>query len=233
MNEVEFFKFLFKWRKENKYPNSYYWPNYLKFSNKIWDTIKTLNRLTAKDSHEYESSLFYEGNNVIASSPFRGTTTNVRSSHILKVDFKPDQQRRLYEKQVFIDGKIVLKELLKPENIPQKIETGFLFNIHTHPAHTNSLGMQGYGFFSDIDIFSLLNSKTFLIGLVTNEFWIAGKTNQVIKTIGENGKEMLNDVNQKSYENSINLDQAIKEKMKEWGLVFYRGGFGMTLKRVI
>ncbi|KXK25829.1 MAG: hypothetical protein TR69_WS6001001435 [candidate division WS6 bacterium OLB20] len=116
--------------------------------------------------------------------------------------------------------------------MPDRIESGFLFNVHTHPDHTNSSGEKTYGFFSDVDITSLLGSNAYLMGLVTDEFWLACKTSSVIKQIGGVGQEMLMRITEETYESREFLADVVRREMKNWGLVFYRGTFSGRLEKI-
>ena len=70
-------------------------------------------------------------------------------------------------------------------------------------------------------------------GLVTDEFWLAAKTDRAIKQIGEVGSEMLQNVSNQAYAGDKYLEDVIRSQMQNWGLVFYRAKFGQVLKRVI
>lgn len=232
MYEYDFFKFLAKWRTAGRYPDAYVWPQSLQFGRTFWDTVKTIHRLTEKDGHEYEASLFYEGDQIFTTKPHRGTESTVTANHSLQVKFIPNQAKQVYEKQIILDKNIISRETVHPDKLPKQIESGFLFNMHTHPNHFNSTGEKTYGFFSDIDINSLLGSSAYLMGLVTDEFWLVCKTDSVIKQIGEVGQEMLMRITEETFESREFLNDVVNREMKNWGLVFYRGDFSGTLHKI-
>ena len=101
------------------------------------------------------------------------------------------------------------------------------------PKRDNVNLSRTYGFYSDTDIRSLLASSAILSGLVTDEFWLVGKTDKVISQLGENGIRTLIEMSHKVYSGDQFLEDMIRTQMAGWGLVFYRGKFNGTVRRVL
>ncbi|KXK08359.1 MAG: hypothetical protein UZ20_WS6002000888 [candidate division WS6 bacterium OLB21] len=125
MYEYELFRFLAKWRKAGKYPPASAWPGYLQFGSSIWATINKLHSFTATDMHEYEASFFAEGEKIITTKPIRGSEASVTASHSFQVKYIPDNGRGVYQKQVILDGSVINRETVLPNNVPQEIVAGF------------------------------------------------------------------------------------------------------------
>lgn len=250
MNHHEFFNFLKKWRGFEKYPPASGWPAEIIWGEAFWANIKKLYDLTSAINYEHETSFFYVAGEIISTDPFKGEQTKVKTGHQLKVKYTPTKTPRYYDRQIIVDDKIVKVESVKTEQANKSIDLGFLYNVHSHPVHyieeprageiSNSANVMSeakkiptYGFFSAVDINSLLVNSAMVSGLVTNEFWLVGKTDKVIKQIGEVGIEMLQKVSNKAFEGDNYLEDVIKTQMPDWGLVFYRAKFGQVLRRVI
>jgi hypothetical protein len=232
MRYNEFYKFLKKWKEFDKYPPKSGWPKQITLDSDAWDGIQRLYNLTQMDNYEYESSFFYVEGDTFITTPQRGTRENVTANHSLQVKYEVNKKRKLYYRNVIIDGKTVSKTAVKPEKLPKKTDIGFLFNIHTHPEHVNYNDQVTYSFFSDTDIRSLLASSAMVTGLVTDSFWLAAKTDSVISQIGSVGEELLYEISEKAFAGEEYLDEIIRENMSRWGLVFYRGGFKKRLQRI-
>ncbi len=232
MNYSEFYFFLKKWREAKRFPPKSGWPTNIQMSGSAWDSIRKLYLLTNQDNHEYETSMFFADGDTYMTQPYRGTTNSVSAKHSIQVRFVPDQGRKVYNKLVEIDGRVVDKDVVKPEKLPKKTQLGFLFNIHTHPRHVNMAGQVTYSFFSDTDIRSLLSSDAIISGLITDSFWLVGKTDNVISRVGEVGEELLYKISEKAFAGEEYLDDTIRQNMSRWGLVFYRGHFGQSLLRI-
>jgi hypothetical protein len=233
MYYAEFFKFLKKWREAKRFPPASGWPSTITLDKKAWEGIEKVYNLTNIDNVEYETSFFYLEGETYQTTPLRGEESRVVSNHTMQIKYEVDQKRRVYYRNVLLDGKRIDKKAMKPEKITKNPKFGFLFNIHTHPQHLNYSGNPTYGFFSDTDIRSLLGAEAMLSGLVTDKFWLVGKTENIIKKIGEVGEDMLREISDKSYEGEDYLDEIIRTQMKDWGLVFYKADFGKMLERVI
>ena len=58
------------------------------------------------------------------------------------------------------------------------MEVQYLFNIHTHPKHTQENGKLHYNFFSAQDIKSLISSNAIMTGLVTDKLLLLVRSNK-------------------------------------------------------
>ncbi len=235
MTHYQFFEFLQKWKKFNKVPPASGWPSEISLGKDFWDGVIRLYKYTASNNHEYETSFFFVDGKTISTPPLKGEKSSVTSKHQLNVKYVP-KDKYYYEKQIIIDGKILQKESVRINRLPKKIDLGFLFNVHSHPAHYLDQGGQRiktYSFFSATDINSLIHSSSILSGLVTDEFWLVCKTDKTISRIGEVGMEMLQRISNKAYSGDKYLEDIISKEMKDWGLIFYKARFNSILKRVI
>ena len=232
MNHYEFFNFLQQWRKYAKYPPASSWPREIAFDKATWEGLTRLHKYTATNNLEYESSFFVVDGQMVASEPFKGNESSVTANHSLQVKYVPGQAAGYYEKHIIIDDKVVRKDYLETKDA-KEIDAGFMFNVHTHPVHNDFQGRKTYSFFSGVDINSLLLSPGLITGLITDEFWLAGKTDQALKTIGEVGQEMLERVTNQAFVDRNYLTNVVKTEMSKWGLVFYRAEFDRSLVRVL
>ncbi len=233
MNFTEFTEFIKKWNKFGKYPPRSAWPQEVLLDRKLWEDIVRLHRYTDSSGYEYESSLFYIEREIIISKPLKGNKDNVHAHHSLQVKYLPDNTNHRYERQIILDSRVIQKDYFAPDQLPKQIDSGFLLNMHTHPTHLNNTGSKMYTFFSPTDINSLLGIKTLLSGLITNEFWLACKTDQVISRIGEVGEQMLANITMQSLQDKNMLEEVLKKEIQNWGLVIYRGQFNTRLVKII
>ncbi|MCA9380078.1 hypothetical protein KC675_02760 [Candidatus Dojkabacteria bacterium] len=230
---TEFVEFIKKWNKYGKYPPRSAWPEEIVLDRHLWEDIVRLHRFTDSTGYEYESSLFYIEKETIISKPLKGNKDNVHAHHSMQVKYVPDNKNYKYERQIILDSRIIQKDYFAPDQLPKQVDSGFLFNMHTHPTHLNNTGSKVYTFFSPTDINSLLKINTLLTGLITDEFWIACKTDQIISKIGEVGEEMLSNITRQSVDDETLLETVLKKEIQNWGLVIYRGDFNRTLKKII
>lgn len=232
MNYAEFFRFLKKWRGLKRYPTSQMWPREITLDSKAWEGIQKLYNLTRMDGHEYETAFFFVEGDTYLTTPMRGTRDQVTASHSLQVKYEIDQKRRVYYRNILIDGKVINKVLVKPDKLTGDLQIGYLFNIHSHPEHVNAAKQVTYSFFSDTDIRTLLASDAVVSGLVTDKFWLVVKTDQAISKVGEVGEDLLRQISEKAFAGESYLDEVIQQNMSRWGLVFYRADFKRGLIRV-
>lgn len=232
MNYSEFFKFLKKWRDAKRYPPLSVWPREISLDSKAWDGIQRVYNLTRMDGHEYETAFFFVDGDTFLTTPMRGSRDQVTASHSLQVKYEVDQKKRVYYRNVIIDNRVVAKSTIKPTQLNANTQVGYLFNIHTHPQHLNSFEQTTYSFFSDTDIRTLLGSSALISGLVTDRFWLVGKTDKAISTVGEVGEDLLREISEKAFAGESYLDEIIRKNMSRWGLVFYTAEFKRGLVRV-
>ena len=235
MTHYQFFEFLQKWRKFNKKPPASGWPSKIELGRDFWEGAIRLYKYTGSNNHEYETSFFFVDGEIISTPPFKGEESRVTASHSINVKFIP-KDKYYYEKQIIADGKILKRKSVRVNKIPKKIELGFLFNMHSHPVHyleQNGQRLKTYSFFSDVDINSLLRSNYLITALVTDELWLACKTDKVISSVGEVGSSMLQRISNRAYNGDKYLEDVITKEMKDWGLVFYRAKFNYPFRRVM
>ncbi|MBD3280655.1 hypothetical protein GF389_03980 [Candidatus Dojkabacteria bacterium] len=138
MTSAEFFDFLKKYRDLKTLPNSVAWPDRIGLSDDIWKGIVKLNKWTNKHGLEYETSCYFADGDVVFTPPLQGERSSVTSTHSMNVKYVPkDPDGSVYEKQIYLDGKLAKRVNVKRKNLPQQgqIKVGFLFNIHSHPIH--------------------------------------------------------------------------------------------------
>lgn len=271
MTHYQFFEFLQNYRKQGANPGVVAWPEKIELGKDFWKGIKDIHKYTQRDNYEYETSFFFADGDIVNSLPLKGDKHSVSAKHTLNVKYEPAKDNYFYKK-IIVDGRVVKQKSVKANNLPQKIEAGFLLNAHTHPVYyldkiTNKiisfdeyrmqnrkndlkhrlmefLGMyrvsadddpnlqKTYGFFSDTDINTFIHSSALLTGLVTNEFWLACKTDQSISQIGENGVQMLHEISKHTYSGEQYIESLIKEQMRDWGIVFYKADIGASLRKI-
>src|SRR5690606_24464834 len=105
---------------------------------KAWDGVERVYKLTRMDEHEYETSFFYLEGETLQTTPLRGSRNQVSAQHTLQLKYQIDSAKRVYNRHVFLDNKLIHKQPIPPEKISRETEIGFLFNIHSHPQHINS-----------------------------------------------------------------------------------------------
>ncbi len=234
MNYTEFFTFLKKWRQAKRYPPVSAWPREISLDSRAWEGIEKLYNLTRSDNFEYETAFFFAGGETFLTPPLRGTRDHVSASHSMQIRYDVDHKKQLYFQNVVLDGKIVSRVAIKPEKISTQVQlqAGYLFNVHTHPEHINQAQQQTYSFFSDTDLRTLLASDGLVSGLVTNKFWLVGKTDGAIAKIGEVGEELLYKISEQAFAGEDYLDEVIQANMARWGLVFYRAELRRHLIKV-
>ncbi|MFW5702891.1 MAG: hypothetical protein ACOCXP_02905 [Candidatus Dojkabacteria bacterium] len=228
----EFFHFLRKWREAERFPPLSAWPKRIDLDKAGWEGVQKLHYLTGIDDHEYETSFFYLEGKTFLTTPLRGEKHSVNANHTLQVKYSLVPRSKSYQRLVYLDGEQISKSPVSSNDIRKQTEIGFLFNVHSHPVHYNYNGQPTYSFFSDTDIRTLLSSKSMVSGLVTDQFWLVGKTDQVISQIGEVGVNLLREISEHAFSGEQYLDGIIKQNMARWGLVFYKSEFGKMLERV-
>lgn len=131
-------------------------------------------------------------------------------------------------------GEIISFDEYRKENRKQGLKYGFLefLGLYKVTADNNPDLLKTYGFFSDTDLNTFLNSKVLITGLVTDQFWLACKTDKIISQIGPNGINMLNGISKLTYSGEQYIEGLIREQMRDWGMVFYRAKIGSSLKRI-
>lgn len=221
-------------RKRDRLPSKSFWPKSLYFPKEISQKIQKMRSWTKEDGFEYEISLFVVSGDFVSSPLFRGERTKVHARHSIRVDYEQKSSNKL-RKIVTIDDTVVLRKDIFQRQYDSTKNIHTFASIHTHPAHeieSHEGKKSTYGFFSPQDIRSLLHSKNSLIGLITDRIWLACKTDQMIQNLGENGERMLQTISHSSYKGVEDIHQQIRNHMRNWGIVFYTGGFHEYLRRI-
>lgn len=216
--------------KQTNYPDRDKWPQNVKLHRNVWSQILKLYTYTSTDNTEYEQSFFYVDRDVIVSEPVTGAEHNVSAHHSLEVEYTVEKEEII--RRVFLDEEVI-DEKYQIEVPPDEKETGFLFNMHSHPIHLNLEGERVYTFFSPADIRTLLNSKSTIIGLVTDKLWLACKTSASLVEVSTKEEQQLADLTVISMSDESLLSEKLKEQLTNWGIVIYRAEFDQDLERVV
>ncbi|HVX93211.1 MAG TPA: hypothetical protein VHA74_03820 [Candidatus Dojkabacteria bacterium] len=211
------YSLLLQWAKDRRKPYSYELPNGISFPEDFWKNIVNLYHLTDTNGNERAVSVFWADGDLIFSTITEGNEKMVKSNSQVKITYTPKpNNNQYYTKEVFVDGKRYLTKEIYYKNLPQKIDITYLFNIHTHPAHSLN-GQKQYGIFSAQDIKSFVNSNALITGLIRDDFTLLFKTTKSI-AMAEHLK-----------------DQDITEQTltNKYGFVLYNGRFNQKLFKIL
>lgn len=222
---------LSKFQSFDRLPNSYFWPYNIYVSKEIWEIIKKLRKWTDSVNTEYASTILNIDNQIIATPFTKGDATSVTSFHSIQLKYVPYSQTGL-KKEIYIDDKLQTISSINITQKPKKSTIQTVFNIHSHPTYINQEGQKTYSFFSPVDINTLIHTNQVMMGVVTDMFWLVCKTDKTIKTIGQNGVDMLYKISNTAFSGEKFLDNVIKQEMKDWGLVFYKAEFSKPLQKI-
>jgi hypothetical protein len=230
MEAFELYQFL----KKNKFQKipSKKWPSKIYLAPRFWDSIIALNGLTRSENTEYALSVLDIEGKMYTSRPMSGEAQSIQISHQYGKKYRQEKNGNIYQ-EIMLDGEKVDEYKISRSQANNILKGGVLFNLHTHPQHIDFRGNPTYSFFSVQDFLSFIGSTKTLMGLVTDKFWLVGKTDKTIKTVGEVGIEMLNRVSHQAFVDSSQMDLVVQKEMKNWGMVFYRGEFNRSLERLI
>ena len=226
MYEGELITFLRKWHKAGRYPSMTVWPKTITFGPQFWRSIREIAAKTKAEQVEYALSIFSVENKIHTSKPFRGYSSKVETRHQITVKQTPLKNDRV-EREILIDDVSINKESMSRESaVKTKPVYSFLFNVHTHPE--NKFGADSlFGFFSETDINSFLNTGVMIMGLITDKLWLCCKTAESAKSLGENGREILQGIGQQT------LTGRDKELLANFKLAFYNAPFNGLMQRVL
>ncbi len=197
------------YRKYNVLPDSLSLPDYLEFPYSFWQRVKDLRRYTDNDGHEYASSVYVIDNDIILTPFIRGEPHQVNIKYNIKWHYEPVDSAR-YVKKVYVNNEKVLEKTVYKYQIPKKLYSIYLFSIHTHPYHAD---IGRYGYYSNQDMSSLVNSSAIAIGLITDKFNLVFKTNKSPKIWTK--------------QDNINISL-----LKNLGFAVYQAGFGKKLEKL-
>lgn len=166
-----------RWRESNTYPYEYELPDSITFPPDFWKRVIQLYKETKYDAHERAISVFWADGDLILSSVVRGTTSSVTPKNKVSVKYGPSRHKNYLLKEVFVDDKLYSRKDVYEKRVPSQIEVKYLFNMHTHPPHTNQEGRVYYSFFSLQDLKSLLASGAVITGMIGDKLWLLIRTN--------------------------------------------------------
>lgn len=203
-----------KWRNSGVYPNYYDLPQSISLPYEFWDKVKGLYKNTRNDRLERSVSVYWVDGELILSSVTTGTTSFVKSNSQIRVSYSPKNSEYFY-KEITLDEKRYSRKEVYYKKVPKQIELQYLFNMHTHPPHHHNEKVY-YGFFSAQDIKSLIGSKAIVTGLITDNFYLLFRTNNV------------------SIDISTLQDKDLKEETitDTYKFVLYKGRLGGKLYRI-
>ncbi|MBP9758979.1 hypothetical protein KBD45_04750 [Candidatus Dojkabacteria bacterium] len=229
MKYSEFIKLIEKFLLDGKYPKLSVWPDKIELSGEFSKLNKQVFENTSTTGNEHEISIFYIDGDILASSILKGEKNQVKVKHDVNLAYVP-QRTGVFEKQIYIDGKIVKKYSVK--QVPPKQIVKYMINIHSHPKFKDLKGNENYSFFSVVDMEGFIKSNLLLTGLITDKFWLACKTDRTVTKVGTVGEEMIYFITEGAYEGQKDVEELVLKEMKNWGIVFYSGEIGGTLSRV-
>jgi hypothetical protein len=179
MSYVTLYKKLTYWKDNRVFPNGFDLPEVISLPDDFWKHVSELHKLTLADGHERAISVFWGDGELILSSVVRGTTSSVKSGGEVKINYVPTSRREYFNKEVYVDEKLYSRREVYYKSMPKKIELKYLFNMHTHPAHLNTMsGENYYSFFSRQDLDSQLSANAVISGLITDKLWLIFRTTQ-------------------------------------------------------
>lgn len=174
---LEFYKKMISWSESKVYPYDFNLPEAISFPESFWNDITKLHKETLSDGLEREISLFWADGELIVTSVVKGDTSSVKSNHSISVKYVNHPTRHNYfRKEIYLDGSILKKVDVFYAKAPKKVEVKYLFNLHTHPAHTDVNGEIYFNLFSNQDLKSLASSGVVITGLVADKLWLLVRT---------------------------------------------------------
>jgi hypothetical protein len=197
------------WKKAKVYPYTYNLPKRISFPKDFWDRIVEIQKDTLRDGNERAISIYWVDGELVLSPISKGDSKSVNNRGNISVKYEKHPTKKGYlRKEIILNSSIYKRTDVYYKKVPKEIEIEYLFNIHTHPQHKDSNGVEYYNFFSAQDIKSFITSNVAITGLVTNKFWLLFRTNKTPKNI-----HYLED-----------RDITI-EKLKELNIAIYNGEF--------
>jgi hypothetical protein len=226
--------------------------------NRFWGEVEKLRKFTDSGSQnfsdqyrgstgwEYEMMMAFVYKKFFYSRAHTSKEyTMVRSSHSLKIE--PAQAGSAWEDNILIDGqaagylRYVSDQEKKERN--EAIEkddflAGFVCHFHSHPRIKKDVENNAYyHFFSPQDIYSLIQGRTPMMGLVTDRLWVLGKTEEFMRMVGSNTMlaslgndlELVSRAEMKGHEE---MESAAMEFLQKYALAGYVADFGRNLYRV-
>jgi hypothetical protein len=166
-------------RTSNLYPYSYNLPQAISFPPEFWKDLINIYKKTYRDGLERAFSVFWADGEVVITEVNTGSDKMVKSGGSIQVKYSHHPSKRGYaRKELYLDGKLLKRKDVYHKNVPKSLAVQYLFNIHTHPKHTDTQGKVYYNFFSAQDIKSLISSKAIVTGVVTDKLWLLMRTDK-------------------------------------------------------
>jgi hypothetical protein len=204
------------WKKSKIYPYTYNLPKTISFPKEFWNRIVEIQKNTLRDGNERAISIYWVDGELVVSPISKGDSKSVNNRGNISVKYEKHPTKKEYlRKEIILNSSIYKRTDVYYKKVPKEIEIEYLFNIHTHPLHRNSNGVEYYNFFSAQDIKSFITSNVAITGLVTDKLWILIRTNRT-----PNNLEYLQD------------KDITVEKLKKLEIGVYSGEFNKILKRI-
>lgn len=149
--------------------------NQVELPSEVYKKLMLIKDYTKKDGRERALNVYVAFNELIATDHTIGTNENVKTNDKISLRMEPNGDK-YFNKIVEINDKVYLKKkesLADFNKMDRNIYSTMTF--HTHPLH-DEYNFKTWGFFSDIDINSLVSAKSLpSMGLVTKSIWLLVK----------------------------------------------------------
>lgn len=166
------------WKEANVFPSEYNLPKEISFPTDFWDRITKIQKQTVGDGNERAISIYWADGDLVVSPIVTGNDKSVTTRGNISVKYSPHPTRKeYYRKEVILNSSVYKRTDVYYKKAPKEVQVSYLFNMHTHPQHMDTLGNPYYNFFSAQDIRSLLSSNVAITGLITDKLWILIRTN--------------------------------------------------------
>ena len=240
MNLTDVSKNIFLTKKKQKKIQLNMYPKYVIVPSNIVSILKTIEGYTNYDKNkknigsignEYAVSIIFFLDKLYPTKNIKGDKTQVKFSTSLKIT--PFYSGKLNEKVMFelnINGNITKTQSYKTKDIVSNLLYGIVGSFHTHPKFNHTENISQYSFFSNQDIFSLVNGSMYFSGLVFNRYiWLACKSDDS-NLVPE---EILREASRAELTSYDNLKKYVSSvKWSEFGLCLYEGKFGEKLNKI-
>ena len=174
---------LTKWDKAGRKPYSHELPDSILLPAEFWSSIIKLYKATLSDGFERAATVFWVDGELIVTGVTKGSRSSVHSNNKIVVKFTPAHKKDYLKKEIIVDNKVYKTTQVYYKKRPKKIEIVPLFNVHTHPRHTDSNGHSYYSFFSAQDIKSLVGNRPILSGMIGDKLWLIIKTDATPQSV--------------------------------------------------
>ena len=212
-----FYRKLEDWKNAKRYPYTYELPEAISLSPKVHSEFIRLFKLTRSDGKERAITLWLVDREVIVSSVTKGSSKSVTPKSSIQVKYDKTHKPEYFDRKVYVDGKLYSKRRMHYKKIPKKVDIKYLFNMHTHPPHTDpTTGKTYYSFFSLQDIKSLISSQAIVSGMIGDKIWLLVRTSRTPSIAHECDEHKFN-------------SQVLFE---QYGLVTYTGDFKQKLRKI-